>query len=67
MTLVLLSSLQFKFAQFYTQVMKNSTKLKKMLNIFCIVYNQTIVEKNKLRNIFDEYMFYMYSLDNYSR
>ena len=35
---VLFSSSEFKFAQYYTWMMKNIAKHKKLLNIFCIVY-----------------------------
>ena len=38
MSQVLFSSFQFKFAQYYTWVMKNIAKHTKLLNIFCIVY-----------------------------
>ena len=38
MSEVLFSSLQFKFAQCYTWVMKKMQYIKKLLNIFCIVY-----------------------------
>ena len=38
MSLILFSSFQFKFAQYYIWVMKNIAKHKTMLHIFCIVY-----------------------------
>ena len=38
MSQVLFSSFQFKFAHYYTWVMKNIAKHKKLLHIVCMVY-----------------------------
>ena len=48
---ILFSSFQFKFAQYYTWAIKNITKHKILLNIFCIVYKFTIRSEMELSGI----------------